>query len=157
MSEQPNPSCSGCGGPHPFDTTVPSVVWNAVIRSNRLPDYLCLTCIVAAFVRAGQSFTAELVGGGFHGAPIEVRVNDAVAQDATRVSEENTRLRSALFAKEARIEALEKAANEQAEDEGLWFHAATAPEAYLQKALRRLHALIEGDMLMAALAKEKKP
>ena len=55
----------------------------------------------------------------------------------------------------ARIEALEKAANEQAEDEGLWFHAATAPEAYLQKALRRLHALIEGDMLMAALAKEK--
>lgn len=107
MSEQPNPSCSGCGGPHPFDTTVPSVIWNAVVRMNHLPDYLCLTCIVAAFVRAGQSFTANLIGGGFHGAPIEIRVNGIVAQDAARVSEENTRLRSVLFAKEAHIEALE--------------------------------------------------
>ena len=33
--------------------------------------------------------------------------------------------------------------NEQAEDEGLWFQAATAPEAYLQQELRRLHAAIE--------------
>ena len=32
---------------------------------------------------------------------------------------------------------------EQIEDEGLWFNAETAPEAYLQKALRRLHATIE--------------
>ncbi len=32
---------------------------------------------------------------------------------------------------------------EQAEDEGLWFIAKTAPEAYLQKALRRLHEVIE--------------
>lgn len=32
----------------------------------------------------------------------------------------------------------------QAEDEGLWFLAATAPEAYLQYALRRLHHAIEG-------------
>ena len=32
---------------------------------------------------------------------------------------------------------------EQAEDEGLWFIAETAPEAYLQIALRRLHAAIE--------------
>ena len=35
-------------------------------------------------------------------------------------------------------------AQEQAEDEGLWFMAETAPEAYLQKALRRLHEAIEG-------------
>ena len=34
--------------------------------------------------------------------------------------------------------------DEQAEDEGLWFLAATAPEAYLQQELRRLHAAIEG-------------
>lgn len=27
----------------------------------------------------------------------------------------------------------------QAEDEGLWFDAETAPEAYLQRALRELH------------------
>lgn len=31
----------------------------------------------------------------------------------------------------------------QAEDEGLWLVARTAPEAYLQKELRRLHAAIE--------------
>jgi len=31
----------------------------------------------------------------------------------------------------------------QAEDEGLWFVARTAPEGYLQKELRRLHEAIE--------------
>ena len=35
--------------------------------------------------------------------------------------------------------------SEQAEDEGLWFVAATASEAYLQQALRRLHAAVEGE------------
>lgn len=108
ISPDVNPTCSGCGGPHPFDTTVPSVVWNAVIRSKHLPDYLCLTCIVKVFAAEGRSFTAELVGDGLHTVPIEVRVNDAVAQDAAHVSEENTHLRFALFTKEARIEALEK-------------------------------------------------
>jgi DNA-binding PadR family transcriptional regulator len=34
---------------------------------------------------------------------------------------------------------------EQAEDEGLWFVAETAAEAYLQAALRRLHAVVEGE------------
>ena len=34
--------------------------------------------------------------------------------------------------------------DEQAEDEGLWFEARTAPEAYLQAALRRLHGAVEG-------------
>jgi hypothetical protein len=33
--------------------------------------------------------------------------------------------------------------NEQAEDEGLWFVAETAAEAYLQQELRRLHAAVE--------------
>jgi len=32
---------------------------------------------------------------------------------------------------------------EQAEDDGLWFTAETAPEAYLQQVLRELHQLIE--------------
>lgn len=31
----------------------------------------------------------------------------------------------------------------QAEDEGLWFQAETAAEAYLQAALRDLHAAVE--------------
>ena len=34
---------------------------------------------------------------------------------------------------------------EQAEDEALWFRAQTAPEAYLQAALRRLHQVVEDD------------
>lgn len=31
----------------------------------------------------------------------------------------------------------------QAEDEGLWFETETAPEAYLQQELRKLHAHVE--------------
>lgn len=42
-----------------------------------------------------------------------------------------------------RLEAIQGLVKEQAEDEGLWFIARTAPEAYLQQALRELHALIE--------------
>ena len=40
--------------------------------------------------------------------------------------------------------------NAQAEDAGLWFNAQTAPEAYLQQALRRLHAAVERDTKGAA-------
>lgn len=42
--------------------------------------------------------------------------------------------------------AIKKIVDEQAEDEGLWFLSATAPEAYLQKELRRLHAEIENQL-----------
>jgi hypothetical protein len=42
--------------------------------------------------------------------------------------------------RETRLRAL---VNSQAEDAGLWFEARTAPEAYLQQELRRLHAAIE--------------
>ncbi len=41
------------------------------------------------------------------------------------------------------LQDIRKLVGEQAEDEGLWFEAETAPEAYLQMHLRRLHALIE--------------
>lgn len=41
------------------------------------------------------------------------------------------------------MRALRRVVDEQAEDAGLWFVAETAPEAYLQQALRRLHRLIE--------------
>jgi hypothetical protein len=40
-------------------------------------------------------------------------------------------------------QAAQQVVSEQAEDEGLWFAAATASEAYLQQALRRLHAAVE--------------
>lgn len=71
--------CSGCGGPHEFDTSVPSELWNKVIRGGGYADYLCLTCIVAAFAHQGQDFTATLWGGNFRGTAIEVRVvNNAI-------------------------------------------------------------------------------
>jgi hypothetical protein len=38
---------------------------------------------------------------------------------------------------------LRQMVDEQAEDDGLWFVAQTAPEAYLQQELRRLHAAVE--------------
>ena len=41
------------------------------------------------------------------------------------------------------LEEIRKLVNTQVEDEGLWFAAETAPEAYLQHNLRILHALIE--------------
>lgn len=39
---------------------------------------------------------------------------------------------------------LQQLVEQQANDEGLWFNAQHAPEAYLQQELRRLHAAIEG-------------
>lgn len=44
-----------------------------------------------------------------------------------------------------RMSEVEELVVTQAEDEGLWFEAETAPEAYLQEALRKLHRLIEGE------------
>jgi len=54
-------------------------------------------------------------------------------------------------------EAMRLAVNQQARDEGLWFVAETAPEAYLQRELRRLHGAIEYCLswLDAILAKEQ--
>lgn len=42
-----------------------------------------------------------------------------------------------------KIYGLRMLTEKQAEDGGLWFEARTAPEAYLQQELRRLHAAIE--------------
>ncbi len=46
---------------------------------------------------------------------------------------------------EAEVARLKKLVSAQAEDAGLWFDAETAPEAYLQQELRKLHAAIEGE------------
>lgn len=89
--------CQGCGGVYRFDTTISSAVWNVVIRAAGLPEYLCLACIVAAFVKADQSFCATLYGAPFDRLPrppvIEVRVNSQPPRDAAMVSEENNALR----------------------------------------------------------------
>ena len=44
---------------------------------------------------------------------------------------------------EERLEMIQKAVDTQAEDEALWFENISAPEAYLQQALRDLHKVIE--------------
>lgn len=43
----------------------------------------------------------------------------------------------------AAAEEIKKVVSEQANDKGLWMNTITAPEAYLQQELRRLHAIIE--------------
>ena len=43
-----------------------------------------------------------------------------------------------------RLGRAEELTKRQAEDEGLWFQAETAAEAYLQQELRRLHRVVEG-------------
>lgn len=93
MTTEIAPPCARCGGPHPFDTSVPSVVWNAVIRKAGLPEYLCATCILRSFAMSNVSFTATLWGDRLDGVPIEVRILGAVALDAAAVSAENTALR----------------------------------------------------------------
>lgn len=70
-----NPSCKGCGGPHPFDTSLPNDQWNAVIRYQKLPEYLCFTCIVKEFAKVGKDFTCTLWGDGFNGQIIDVYVD----------------------------------------------------------------------------------
>ncbi len=98
------PKCQDCGGPHQFDMSVPSVVWNHCIRAAGLPDYLCATCILRAFARKGESFTATLWSDELHGVPIEVRVRGAAAKDIARVVEENNRLRCDVRELTARLE-----------------------------------------------------
>lgn len=44
----------------------------------------------------------------------------------------------------AEISSIRAVVDEQAKDEGLWFYAKYATEAYIQNALRRLHEVIEG-------------
>ncbi len=74
MSAQ-NPKCFRCGGPHPYDTSISSDVWNRVIRDAGLPDYLCITCIVKAFALAGEGFVATLWGDDFNGTRVTLTID----------------------------------------------------------------------------------
>lgn len=58
-----------------------------------------------------------------------------------------------LEQRNAEVARLKELVAEQAEDEGLWFNAQTASEAYLQQELRRIHAAIEGDHIADASKK----
>ena len=46
-----------------------------------------------------------------------------------------------------KLKIIQDKVNKQAEDEGLWFVARTAPEEYLQQGLRELHRVIEREPL----------
>lgn len=91
------PPCAKCGGPHPFDTSIPSVVWNEEVRAAGLPDYLCPACILRHFAERNVSFTCELWGDGLSGIPISVHVNNRRARASQRIQAENNDLRHRLF------------------------------------------------------------
>lgn len=83
---------------------------------------------------------------GWHRA-IETICTMAGVSPALSADESAAALQAWLTAQQAEIakaRAARQLVNAQAEDEGLWFVAQTAPEAYLQAALRTLHAVIEG-------------
>ena len=65
--------------------------------------------------------------------------NQAPHLDVMEYNAAITALRAAL----AQPSISQQVVDEQAEDEGLWFRAETAAEAYLQQELRRLHAAVE--------------
>jgi len=64
----------------------------------------------------------------------------AEEDEAVRLHEEIERLEEAF---RRMLDKLKTLVDQQAEDKGLWFFARTAPEAYLQQELRKLHALCE--------------
>lgn len=106
--------CGGCGGPCLYDTSISSPLWNAVIRANGLPDFLCLACIVRAFVVRGESFTAILSGDGVAGAAIEVRVNGATPRDVDLLGSEFVALRRVVSAMADEFEATSAGPNRRA-------------------------------------------
>lgn len=65
------------------------------------------------------------------------------AIDASKAEAERDRLSAAVAQAEAARGEAQRLVAKQAEDAGLWFIAERATEAYLQRALRRLHAIIE--------------
>ena len=91
-----NPPCQYCYGPHRFDTSIPSVTWNRVIRAAGLPDYLCVSCIVEEFAKIQEGFTAELSGEQLNKVPVEFRIGGEAAKDAADLSAENTKLRATI-------------------------------------------------------------
>jgi len=52
-------------------------------------------------------------------------------------------LEANLAQREAALKNIRAFVDDQAEDENVWFRAVTLPEAYLQKELRSLHAVVE--------------
>jgi len=81
---------------------------------------------------------AHVVDGEGHCTPLESEADRVII----RCMMEIDRLRNLLLKREWITEVME-IVEEQANDEGLWCDAVYASEAYIQKALRRLHEVIE--------------
>lgn len=81
-----------------------------------------------------------------------LRLTDEVAAlqaDKSSMFSQIVKHQAEIDALQVQVEAAKKLVGAQAEDAGLWFAATTAPEAYLQQELRRLHAVVEGDSSIA--------
>ena len=72
-------------------------------------------------------------------------IHQAITDPENQPSQFGTVTFAMYEALEAQRDAIQQVVDEQAEDEGLWFRAQTAAEAYLQQELRRLHAAVEGE------------
>lgn len=101
--------------------------------------------VIASFMGSGASDVLTI--GDFRQLKAALDAEETAAPD----------LLKALKRAEDCAYALRIVINTQADDEGLWFVASTAPEGYLQQELRRLHAVIEGiepnDAARAIIAK----
>jgi len=97
-------------------------------------------CELRAALKESDERRLQLAEELKHIRQTEVAAADAFYQDTAA---ELVETHAALEASEAKVARLAEAVNKQAEDEGLWFIAETAAEAYLQQELRKLHTLIE--------------
>jgi len=72
----------------------------------------------------------------------QLKADNALARVVLKRAENIEKHRDEL---EAQLKAVKELVAKQAEDEGLWFEAKTAPEAHLQESLRALHKAVEND------------
>ena len=79
------------------------------------------------------------------GSPVQLRgsCGDPAFGTVVSTNEDRREITVRMAAGERKSERARDVVDEQADDEGLWFAATTTTEAYLQQALRRLHAAVE--------------
>ena len=106
---------------------------------NVTSDDKCQECGMPVKIGDYHPYTACLMFKGCHD-------SDAVTKNLSAIRRDwyDAGVKYGKQQLESDIAVLRDVVNEQADDEGLWFIAQTAPEEYLQAALRRLHEVIEG-------------
>lgn len=147
--------CQRCGAPHWIDTVIPSETWNIIVERHSPGGdkwgILCMLCIEELLEQHGLEAEAEFY---YHGSgrlksklykPGDAHrseLSNAINARDTYLDMWLTRGKE-LIEVEARLAEAVELVNRQAEDDGLWFQAHTATEAYLQQELRKLHAVVE--------------